>query len=166
MFHVERSLPAAAMALVLAAAAFPASSAAHPGHEPDGLRQVREATSAFRDVEAAKALPRLGRDVRVAGDGIAARHARRSRHGDGVLRALGHRIAYTILPGAPVDPPEGSRIVPRRARDRPLARPCPRRSRHRRLRAWRTHVRDPGHVERVETLVKLAAWTGGGAVRS
>jgi hypothetical protein len=55
MFHVERSLPAAAMALVLAAAAFPASSAAHPGHEPDGLRQVREATSAFRDVEAAKA---------------------------------------------------------------------------------------------------------------
>ena len=23
-----------------------------------------------------------------------------------------------------------------------------------------------GHVERVETLVKLAAWTGGGAVRS
>ena len=55
MFHVKRSLPAAAIALVLAAAAFPASSAAHPGHEPDELRQVREATSAFRDIEAAKA---------------------------------------------------------------------------------------------------------------
>ena len=26
---------------------------------------------------------------------------------------MGHRIAYTILPGAPVDPPEGSRIVRR-----------------------------------------------------
>ena len=55
MFQVKRSLPAAAIALALAAATFPASSAAHPGHEPDGLRQVREATSAFRDIEAAKA---------------------------------------------------------------------------------------------------------------
>ena len=55
MFHVKRSLPVAAIALVLAAAAFPASSTAHPGHEPDELRQVREATSAFRDIEAAKA---------------------------------------------------------------------------------------------------------------
>lgn len=80
---------------------------------------------------------------------------------------MGHRIAYTILPGAPVDPPEGSRIVRRDGLEIALSHD-PAHGGHDIAvfeRGGRTCV-IAGHVERVETLVKLAAWTGGGAVRS
>ena len=80
---------------------------------------------------------------------------------------MGHRIAYTILPGAPVDPPEGSRIVRRDGLEIALSHD-PAHGGHDIAvfeRGGRTCV-IAGHVERVETLVKLAAWTGGGSVRS
>ena len=69
---------------------------------------------------------------------------------------MGHRIAYTILPGEPAAPPAGSRIVRRggveialsRAGDQTIAVF---------ERDGRTCVL-AGHVEHASTLVKLAAW--------
>jgi hypothetical protein len=71
---------------------------------------------------------------------------------------MGHRVAYTIVPGAPVEPPPGARIVRRggieialvRYGDRDVAVF---------ERGGRTCVL-AGHVERAATLVELAAWRG------
>ena len=72
---------------------------------------------------------------------------------------MGHRIAYTILPGPAVHPPEGSRIVRRDGLEIALSHD-PRRDHDIAVfeRDGRTCVL-AGHVERVSTLVKLAAWT-------
>jgi len=70
---------------------------------------------------------------------------------------MGHRIAYTILPGAPVDAPEGARIVRRGGLEIALV--------HDAGRDVAIFERDgrtcilAGHVERTSTLVRLAAWT-------
>jgi len=73
---------------------------------------------------------------------------------------MGHRIAYTILPGPAVDPPEGSRIVRRDGLEIAISHD-PRRDHDIAVfdRDGRTCVL-AGHVERVSTLVELAAWTG------
>ena len=79
---------------------------------------------------------------------------------------MGHRIAYTIL-RAPVDPPEGSQSSAATGWRSPSPT-TPATAGHDIAvfeRGGRTCV-IAGHVERVETLVKLAAWTGGGAVPS
>ena len=74
---------------------------------------------------------------------------------------MGHRIAYTILPGAPVDAPKEARIVRRGGLEIALL--------HDAGRDVAIFERDgrtcilAGHVERTSTLVKLAAWTGGTA---
>jgi hypothetical protein len=81
-------------------------------------------------------------------------------------RHMGHRLAYTILPGRAVPAPDGSRVVRRDG----LAIALSYDPRHGGSdsavfeRDGRTCVL-AGHVERVSTLVKLAAWAGGGAVR-
>ena len=72
---------------------------------------------------------------------------------------MGHRIAYTIVPGAPLDPPAGARIVRRGGLEIALL--------HDAGRDIAIFERDgrtcilAGHVERASTLVRLAAWTGG-----
>jgi hypothetical protein len=72
---------------------------------------------------------------------------------------MGHRIAYTILPGAPVKAPAEARIVRRGGLEIALL--------HDAGRDIAIFERDgrtcilAGHVERTSTLVKLAAWTGG-----
>ncbi len=80
---------------------------------------------------------------------------------------MGHRIAYTILSGPPADPPEDARIVHRGGLQIALTHD-PRHGGHDIAvfeRDGRTCVL-AGHVERSSTLVELAAWTGGGAMRS
>jgi hypothetical protein len=75
-----------------------------------------------------------------------------------------HRLAYTILPGRPADPPEDARIVHRDGLEIALSRDGGRDVAVFE-RGGRTCVL-AGNVERTSTLVELAAWTGGGAVRS
>lgn len=70
---------------------------------------------------------------------------------------MGHRIAYTILSGVPVAAPAGSRVVRRNGVEIALVRDGD----HTIAvfeRDGRTCVL-AGHVERVSTMVKLAAWT-------
>jgi hypothetical protein len=70
---------------------------------------------------------------------------------------MGHRIAYTILPGEPAAPPAGSRIVRRNGMEIALS--------HAGDQTIAVFERDgrtcvlAGHVEHTSTLVKLAAWT-------
>jgi hypothetical protein len=72
---------------------------------------------------------------------------------------MGHRIAYTILPGAPVDPPPDARVVRRAGLEIALLRDG-----DRDIALFERNGRTcilAGHVEHTTTLVKLAAWTGG-----
>jgi len=80
---------------------------------------------------------------------------------------MGHRIAYTILPGPPAEPPADARVVRRDGLEIALSHD-PRHGGHDIAvfeRDGRTCV-IAGHVEEVATLIELAAWTGGGDVRS
>ena len=79
----------------------------------------------------------------------------------------GHRLAYTIVSGPPLPPPDdGARRPARRPRDRALPR-----SAHGGHdvavfeRGGRTCV-IAGHVLELATLLKLAAWKGDGSIRS
>ena len=91
-------------------------------------------------------------------------HARGARHDalDGRVTTtvfyehMGHRLAYTILPGRPAEPPAGARIVRRNGVEIALYRD----GEHDVAvfeRDGRTCVL-AGHVLRESTLVKLAAW--------
>jgi hypothetical protein len=74
----------------------------------------------------------------------------------------GHRLAYTILPGPPARPPGEARIVRRGGAEIAIWRD-PRHGGHDIAvfeRAGRTCV-IAGHVERISTLVALAAWRDG-----
>jgi hypothetical protein len=76
---------------------------------------------------------------------------------------MGHRIAYTIVSGSAIQPPSGARAVDRGGLKIALVKDGDRdvaifeRDGHTCVLA--------GHVMRVSTLIELAAWTGGGAVR-
>jgi hypothetical protein len=72
---------------------------------------------------------------------------------------MGHRIAYTILPGAPIDPPAGGRVVRQGGLKIVLLRDDAGRDTAIFERDGRTCIL-AGHVERTSTLVRLAAWTG------
>ena len=70
---------------------------------------------------------------------------------------MGHRIAYTILPGAPVRAPSNARIVRRDGLEIALTREA-----GRDIAVFQRDGRTcilAGHVEHPSTLVKLAAWT-------
>jgi len=95
---------------------------------------------------------------------------RRDRVGDRDARTVfyehqGHRIAYTVVDGPPLDPPRNARVVTRDGLRVALYRD-PRHGGHDVAvfeRAGRTCVL-AGHVEHTSTLVRLAAWRGDGAV--
>jgi hypothetical protein len=80
---------------------------------------------------------------------------------------MGHRLAYTIVSGPALPPPANARVVRRDG----LKMAVYRDSRHGGHdvavfeRGGRTCV-VAGHVLEVSTLIKLAAWRGGGSVRS
>jgi hypothetical protein len=79
----------------------------------------------------------------------------------------GHRIAYTIVSGPALPPPATARVVRRDGLEIALYRDA-RHGGHDIAvfeRGGRTCVL-AGHVEEVATLVRLAAWRGGGSVRS
>jgi hypothetical protein len=79
----------------------------------------------------------------------------------------GHRLAYTIVSGPPLPRPEHARVVRRDGLEIALYRD-PGHGGHDVAvfeRGGRTCVL-AGHVIELETLLKLAAWTGGGSVRS
>jgi hypothetical protein len=80
---------------------------------------------------------------------------------------MGHRIAYTIIPGRPPATPAGARVVERDGLQIALLHD-PSHGGHDIAvfqRDGRTCVIS-GHVERVSTLIRLAAWKGDGAVRT
>ena len=79
----------------------------------------------------------------------------------------GHRLAYTIVSGAPLPRPEQARIVRRDGLEIALYRD-PDHGGHDVAvfeRGGRTCV-IAGHVLRIDTLLKLAAWRGDGQIRS
>ena len=79
----------------------------------------------------------------------------------------GHRLAYTIVSGPPLELPGGARLVRRDGLDIALYRD-PGHGGHDIAvfeRGGRTCV-IAGHVRKLDTLLKLAAWKGGGTLRS
>ena len=79
----------------------------------------------------------------------------------------GHRLAYTIISGAPLPRPSTARLVRRDGLDIALYRD-PGHGGHDVAvfeRGGRTCV-IAGHVRELDTLLKLAAWKGGGSIRS
>jgi hypothetical protein len=80
---------------------------------------------------------------------------------------MGHRIAYTIIPGRPPATPAGARVVERDGLRIALLRDASHGGHDIAVfrRGGRTCV-IAGHVERVSTLIRLAAWKGDGAVRT
>ncbi len=79
----------------------------------------------------------------------------------------GHRLAYTILPGPAVDPPEDYRVVRRDGLE--IALSHDRRHGGHDIAVFRRGGRTcviAGHVMQISTLIRLAAWTGAGAVRA
>ena len=79
----------------------------------------------------------------------------------------GHRLAYTIVSGPALPRPDGARVVRRDGLEIALYRD-PRHGGHDIAvfeRGGRTCV-VAGHVRELDTLIKLAAWKGGGNVRS
>ena len=80
---------------------------------------------------------------------------------------MGHRLAYTIVSGPALPPPANARVVRRDGLELAVYRD-PRHGGHDVAvfeRGGRTCV-VAGHVLEVSTLLKLAAWRGGGSVRS
>jgi hypothetical protein len=80
---------------------------------------------------------------------------------------MGHRLAYTIVSGPVLPPPADARVVERDGLQISLYRD-PAHGGHDVAvfeRGGRTCVL-AGHVLRVDTLLKLAAWKGGGRIRS
>jgi hypothetical protein len=80
---------------------------------------------------------------------------------------MGHRLAYTIVSGPALPPPTNARVVERDGLQISLYRD-PAHGGHDVAvfqRGGRTCVL-AGHVLRVDTLLKLAAWKGGGRIRS
>ena len=80
---------------------------------------------------------------------------------------MGHRLAYTIVSGPALPPPENARVVRRDGLEIALYRD-PQHGGHDVAvfeRGGRTCV-VAGHVLEVSTLVKLAAWRGDGSVRT
>jgi hypothetical protein len=80
---------------------------------------------------------------------------------------MGHRLAYTIVSGPALPPPPDARVIRRDGLELAVYRD-PRHGGHDVAvfeRGGRTCV-VAGHVLRLSTLVKLAAWRGGGSVRS
>ena len=72
---------------------------------------------------------------------------------------MGHRVAYTIVPGAPVKAPPGARTVRRGGLEIALTRDG-----DRDVAIFERDGRTcilAGHVEHTSTLVRLAAWKGG-----
>ncbi len=79
----------------------------------------------------------------------------------------GHRLAYTIVPGPPLPPPASARVVRRDGLEISLYRD-PGHGGHDVAvfeRGGRTCV-IAGHVRELDTLLKLAAWKGGGSIRA
>ena len=150
---------------------------------PDGGQSViAQAADLAKRPATATAPPSAGRVLRAGVEGVAfpdweatfgwhAIGARRDDLGGRAARTvfyehMGHRIAYTILPGPPLDPPRTARVVRRDGLDIALYRD-PSHGGHDVAvfeRGGRTCVL-AGHVLHTSTLVELAAWTGGGAVR-
>ena len=79
----------------------------------------------------------------------------------------GHRIAYTVLSGPPLEVPDHARRIRRDGLEIALYRDSGHGGHDVAIfeRNGRTCVL-AGHVMRTSTLVKLAAWTGDGTVRS
>ena len=80
---------------------------------------------------------------------------------------MGHRLAYTIVSGPALPPPPNARVVRRDGLEMAVYRD-PRHGGHDVAvfeRGGRTCV-VAGHVLEVSTLLKLAAWRGGGSVRT
>jgi hypothetical protein len=79
----------------------------------------------------------------------------------------GHRLAYTIISGAPLPRPEGARVVRRDGLEIALYRDRGHGGHDVAVfeRGGRTCV-IAGHVRELDTLLKLAAWTGDGRIRS
>ena len=133
--------------------------------DPAGARGVRR-RPARRGRR--RAVPRLGTRVRLARDGHAPATRLDGRRTTTVFyEHTGHRLAYTIVSGPPLPRPDAARVVRRDGLEIALYRD-PGHGGHDVAvfeRGGRTCV-VAGHVRELDTLLKLAAWKGGGSIRS